>query len=175
MAASNLELIREICAFVRHHGWRLGTAESCTGGWLAKSITDLGGVSDVFAGGFITYSNEWKMRLLNVRRRTLLKYGAVSEQTAAEMAQGLVKRYDVQVGAAITGIAGPTGGTAEKPIGLVYIGTIVDDHVRTAEHRFRGSRDAVRRQAVAATLRQLHTHIAWRKENDNGRGKSSEG
>ena len=100
----------------------MAVAESCTGGLMAKRITDISGCSDVFMGGCVTYTNEVKQILLGVRSETLEKYGAVSEQTAAEMARGVRERLGADVGVSATGIAGPGGGTEETPVGTVYIG-----------------------------------------------------
>ncbi len=111
-------------AAVRHlraKGLTLATAESCTGGLVAKRITDLSGCSDVFLGGCVTYANEAKMKLLGVKEETLATFGAVSEETAREMARGVRERLGASVGTATTGIAGPGGGTPEKPVGTVYV------------------------------------------------------
>jgi len=102
-------------------GLTLATAESCTGGLVAHRITNVSGSSAYFSGGFVTYSNEAKERFLGVRHETLLVHGAVSEETAREMAWGARQQMGVDVAVAVTGIAGPTGGTPEKPVGLVYI------------------------------------------------------
>ncbi len=99
----------------------MATAESCTGGWLAKRITDISGSSQVFETGCVTYANKTKEKLIGVSHETLEKYGAVSEQTAAEMAEGVRRLADSSIGVGITGIAGPGGGTEEKPVGLIYI------------------------------------------------------
>lgn len=108
--------------FLHEKDLTLSCAESCTGGLIAKRITDIAGCSDVFAGGCVTYSNEAKMRLLGVRAETLAEYGAVSEQTAKEMARGVRERLGTDIGVSATGIAGPGGGTTEKPVGTVYVG-----------------------------------------------------
>ncbi|MBQ9783069.1 MAG: competence/damage-inducible protein A [Clostridia bacterium] len=111
-----------VVEFLHAKGLTLSCAESCTGGLIAKRITDIPGCSDVFAGGCVTYSNEVKMRLLGVREETLAAYGAVSEQTAKEMARGVRERLGTDIGVSATGIAGPGGGTPEKPVGTVYVG-----------------------------------------------------
>ena len=115
-------LERAVVDFLHERGLTLACAESCTGGLIAKRITDISGCSDVFAGGCVTYSNEAKMRLLGVREETLAAYGAVSEQTAREMARGVRERLGTDIGVSATGIAGPGGGTPEKPVGTVYVG-----------------------------------------------------
>lgn len=144
---------------LRQRSWTLATAESCTGGAIAHEITDVPGCSDYFAGGFVTYSNSWKEQCLGVPRATLEAHGAVSEQTAAAMLEGLHERTGVESGIAVTGIAGPGGGTADKPVGLVYIGTRVPGRNRVTRHVFPGNRDAVRRRTVIVALNQLREHI----------------
>ena len=108
--------------FLRERGLTMAVAESCTGGLIAKRITDISGCSDVFMGGCVTYTNEVKQRLLGVSAETLEKHGAVSEETAAEMARGVRERLGADVGVSATGVAGPTGGSEETPVGTVFIG-----------------------------------------------------
>ena len=115
-------LEQAVVNFLHDRGMTLSCAESCTGGLIAKRITDIPGCSDVFAGGCVTYSNEAKVRLLGVKEETLRAYGAVSEQTAREMARGVRERLGTDIGVSATGIAGPGGGTPEKPVGTVYVG-----------------------------------------------------
>ena len=140
---------------LRERRWSLATAESCTGGALGALLTDRPGASDFFRGALVTYANEWKTALLSVRPETLAQHGAVSAATAAEMLDGLLSRPDVDAAIAITGIAGPDGGSAEKPVGLVFIGTGVREHRRVQRHLFPGSRETVRQRAAAAALNQL--------------------
>ena len=155
MVTSNSDLVADICAHLRRRSWILGTAESCSGGWLAKTITDNPGVSDVFAGGIITYSNALKTALLGISSDDLKRYGAVSRQTVEAMATGLNERLGTQVSVAISGLAGPSGGTAVKPVGLVYISTAIQGEVKSAENQFDGDRDRVRRESVRAALTLL--------------------
>ena len=108
--------------FLRERGLTMAVAESCTGGLIAKRITDISGCSDVFMGGCVTYTNEVKQKLLGVRAETLERFGAVSEETAAEMARGVRERLGADVGVSATGVAGPTGGSDETPVGTVFIG-----------------------------------------------------
>lgn len=131
----------------------LSTAESCTGGWIAKTLTDLPGSSAWFDAGVVTYSYAAKESLLGVRRETLERSGAVSEETALEMASGALERLHAGVAVAVTGIAGPSGGTPDKPIGTVWIGWQRRGGAAHAKlFHFAGDREAVRRQTVAAAL-----------------------
>jgi len=140
-------------AGLRAKGMMLATAESCTGGWVAQAVTAIGGSSEWFERGFITYSDAAKREMLGVSARTLAAHGAVSEQTAREMAAGALAHSRAQVAVAITGIAGPTGGTPEKPLGMVCFAWAAQDGVLNAETRhFTGDRESVRRQSVIAAL-----------------------
>lgn len=136
-------------------GYTITTAESCTGGLLAGRLMNVPGVSKVYKEGYITYSNEAKEKLLCVSRHTLETYGAVSTQTAQEMACGAAKAAGAQVALATTGIAGPDGGTPQKPVGLVYIGCFVNGDVVVEGHRFAGDRSQVRDMSVEAALQLL--------------------
>src|SRR5260221_13761025 len=135
---------------------KLASAESCTGGWIAQAVTSVSGSSGWFDRGFVTYSNEAKKELLGVRERTLSRHGAVSRETAEEMAAGALARSRAQVSIAVTGVAGPTGGTKAKPVGPGYF---AGSRKRGAMHRdtrhFPGGRDSVRRQSVAFALKGL--------------------
>ncbi len=138
---------------------RVVTAESCTAGWIAKALTDTPGSSEWLDSGYITYSNEAKRRMLGVSARTLERFGAVSEQTVREMARGSLRASRVEVSIAVSGIAGPEGGTRAKPVGTVWF-CVARRHgrsiaVQTARARFTGGRDAVRRKSVARALRLL--------------------
>lgn len=133
----------------------VATAESCTGGLIASSIVDIAGASDCFNEGYITYSNEAKMRNLSVKESTLMQYGAVSTQTAKEMAMGVRKKAHADFGIASTGIAGPGGGSPEKPVGLVYIACAYDDKCQVRQLNFLGDRSQVRHQAANEALQLL--------------------
>ncbi len=135
------------------------TAESCTGGMLAARLVNVPGVSDVFREGFITYANKAKRKILDVSKGTLKKYGAVSEQTAKEMATGGVFATDADVCIAITGLAGHDGGTEEKPVGLVYIACYLKDRVRVEKYQFKGDRNKIREQSVVKALDLLRRSI----------------
>jgi len=132
---------------------QLTTAESCTGGWVAKCCTDLAGSSAWFDRGFIPYTNKAKQDLLSVSSTTLEKYGAVSIQTAIEMAEGALKNSQASISVAITGIAGPTGGTKTKPVGTVcFAFSIKNNPTISAQYLFNGDREMIRRQAVTTAL-----------------------
>jgi nicotinamide-nucleotide amidase len=138
---------------------RLVTAESCTGGWIAKACTDLPGSSRWFLGGAVTYSDELKVKLLGVRRETLVACGAVSEAVVREMAEGALERLGGEEAVAVSGVAGPDGGTREKPVGTVWFGWArrgpAGVEIRAELDRFPGDRDAVRRAAVLRALSGL--------------------
>jgi nicotinamide-nucleotide amidase len=137
-------------------GESLATAESCTGGWVAKVCTDLVGSSGWFERGLVTYSNASKQELLGVSAETLNQHGAVSEQTVQEMALGILRHSHAQWGLAISGIAGPGGGSASKPVGTVCIAWAgPGDWLVKRSYRFDGDRDEVRRQAVETALNVL--------------------
>ena len=137
----------------------ISTAESCTGGLLAGRLINVPGVSDVYKEGFITYTNKAKRKTLGVNKSTLKKYGAVSEQTAKEMAVGAALAADTDISISVTGIAGPDGGTNEKPVGLVYVGVCIKDIVHVEEFRFSGDRANVREQTVISALGLLRKGI----------------
>lgn len=150
------DLATQVLAAARQKKMMITTAESCTGGLIAASLTDIPGSSDVIDRGFITYSYESKTDLLGVDPDTLAEAGAVSEEIAAEMADGLLDVSPVDITVAVTGIAGPGGGTPDKPVGLVYIGIATRDGVvRTVKNNFKGDRNAVRLQTVEKALREL--------------------
>ena len=134
-------------------------AESCTGGLLAARLVNVPGISDVFKTSVVTYSNKAKKRLLGVKKSTLQKHGAVSQETAEEMAKGAAAQLKADVAVAVTGIAGPDGGTEEKPVGLVYIGCHVKGKTTVKKYQFSGNRNRVREAAVSAALALLRSCI----------------
>lgn len=140
-------------------GISVAVAESCTGGLLGKMITDISGSSRYFWGGVITYSNQAKQEMLGVRSETLNKYGAVSRETALEMARGVKSIADTDIGISITGIAGPDGGSREKPVGLVYIAVVGDNLEQVREMHFVGSRDGIRTLSAKSALDLLRLQI----------------
>ena len=138
----------ELVEILTKKQYKITTAESCTGGLVAATIVNVSGASEVFQAGFVTYANEAKEKELGVKSETLQTYGAVSEKTAKEIAIGCAAHAKAQVGISTTGIAGPGGGTAEKPVGLVYIGCAVRSNVYVEKNVFSGDRQQVRRQAA---------------------------
>ncbi|HWK47325.1 MAG TPA: nicotinamide-nucleotide amidohydrolase family protein [Stellaceae bacterium] len=157
MSDGTSRLAIEVLAAYRARGWRIGTAESCTGGLVGGALTAIAGSSDVVEGGFITYSNAAKTALLGVPQDLLDSVGAVSAEVAAAMAQGVLRGIPgTDLAVSITGIAGPGGGTATKPVGLVYIGIARRDGPGTTErHVFPGDREAVRAASVRRALALL--------------------
>jgi len=136
--------------------WRIVTAESCTGGWVAQVLTSVPGASACFERGFVTYSNKSKIELLGVAAETITKYGTVSEQTVSEMAQGALQHSNAQISLAVTGLAGPTGGSEAKPIGTVWFSLVGKDLKLQAQSKhFTGDREEIRKQAVHFILQWL--------------------
>ena len=134
-------------------GLTISCAESCTGGLISATLVGVPGISELFKAGLVTYSNKAKRKLLGVKKATLQKYGAVSGQTAQEMVKGLLLETKTDVGIAATGIAGPDGGTKEKPVGLVYLSCNVKGKITVKECHFKGTRDKIRRASVTEALR----------------------
>lgn len=137
----------------------ISTAESCTGGMIASKLINFPGVSEIFMEGAVTYSNEAKINRLGVKRETLEKYGAVSEETAKEMAEGIAKTSNTNIGISTTGIAGPSGGTDEKPVGLVYIGIYIDGKVTVTKLSRGGDRQMIRSRATIMALDLLRREL----------------
>jgi len=145
---------------LKARGLKLVTAESCTGGWVAEAVTAIPGSSDWFERGFVTYSNEAKREMLGVRAGTLDQAGAVSEETALEMAHGALAASRAQVAVSITGVAGPAGGTATKPVGMVCFGwALAGGSADATTKHFKGDRGEVRRQSVVFALQGLLERI----------------
>jgi nicotinamide-nucleotide amidase len=156
--AETRALAERVLAACRARGWTLATAESCTGGLVAGALTEIAGSSDVVDRGFVTYSNAAKMEMLGVPEATLDKFGAVSRQTAEAMAKGALERAGVDLTVSITGIAGPGGGSAEKPVGLVYLTAIVRNSQARVERRMLYGdvgRSEIRRRSVIDALGML--------------------
>jgi nicotinamide-nucleotide amidase len=156
-----LKLAADVGAALKQRGWKLALAESCTGGGAAHAVTDIAGSSAWFERGFVTYDNAAKLEMLGVRVKTLEQFGAVSEQTSREMAQGALSRSHAQISVAISGIAGPDGGTTEKPVGTVCFawGTAAGQLCSETCH-FDGDRAEVRRKSVEHALRGVLQAVA---------------
>jgi nicotinamide-nucleotide amidase len=148
-----VKLAAEVGAALKQRGWMLALAESCTGGMAAQAVTAIPGSSGWFERGFVTYSNDAKVEMLGVSPETLKLHGAVSEAVVLEMARGAIAHSRADIAIAISGIAGPDGGTPEKPVGTVCFAWAADKHLSSATVRFEGSRESVRRQAVEYALR----------------------
>ncbi|MBE5935680.1 MAG: CinA family protein [Lachnospiraceae bacterium] len=135
--------------------YTITTAESCTGGMISSALVDVSGASNVVNECHVTYSNEAKVRYLGVKEETLVQFGAVSEQTAYEMAKGAsgIARADVAVG--VTGLAGPGGGTEQKPVGLVYVGYCINGDVEVIKYNFSGNRTEIRKQTTKKVIEHL--------------------
>ena len=150
----NLNLLsRKAGKALKNKGKILVTAESCTGGWVAQAVTSVAGSSDWFERGFVTYSNAAKRELLGVKSKTLRARGAVSEETAREMAKGALARSRGTIALAVTGIAGPGGGSAAKPVGTVCFAWMFKKRISSETRHFSGGRESVRRKSVAHALK----------------------
>jgi nicotinamide-nucleotide amidase len=148
-------LAAQLASLLQAQGRMLATAESCTGGMISAACTDLAGSSNWFERGFVTYSNEAKTELLGVDAALVAKHGAVSEEVARAMASGAIGRSRAQVSIAVTGVAGPTGGSAAKPVGTVWFGFALPGRLVSEVRRFDGDRAAVRSAAVRHALQRL--------------------
>lgn len=153
------ELVRQLAARLTEKGWMLATAESCTGGMIAAACTDLAGSSQWFERGFVTYSNEAKTEMLGVPAELIAKHGAVSEEVVRAMAEGALRHSRAQVSIAVTGVAGPGGGSAAKPVGTVWFGWSVDGCSNSEQQQFAGGRFAVRAATLQHALVGLLTQL----------------
>ena len=156
---NNIASAEQLLSLCRDKGVTLATAESCTGGMIGATITSVPGSSDVFLGGIISYANSAKKSLLNVKENTLASHGAVSSETAEEMAKGAIQALGATVAVSVTGIAGPGGQTHEKPVGLVHFGIATKDGTATHCQNFSGSRESIRLKAVAAAIALLEETV----------------
>ncbi len=152
-------LEQHVVGLLKRKKMTVATAESCTGGLVASTLINVPGASEVFNEGYITYSNESKQKILGVKKKTLKKDGAVSAACAEEMAKGAAKAADAQAAISVTGIAGPDGGTEEKPVGLVYIGCYIDGEVWVESYHMNGNRQKVREISVKKALDILRRHL----------------
>ena len=152
-------LITRVSEVLKHQGLTIATAESCTGGLLAHYLTSISGSSSYFDSGIVSYSNQAKQDYLDVKDETLQKYGAVSEHIAQEMASGIRAKAKVDIGVSTTGIAGPTGGTLEKPVGLVFISILTPDREKTKKFIFLGNRLEIKESTCNAALKMIIENI----------------
>ena len=155
MSTATEALVQELAAELLARGWMLATAESCTGGLIAGACTDLAGSSAWLERGFVTYSNAAKTQMLGVDAALIAQHGAVSEPVARAMAQGALQHAQAQVALAVTGVAGPGGGSADKPVGTVWFGWAVDGRLVSEVQHFAGDRAAVRQATVRHSLQRL--------------------
>jgi nicotinamide-nucleotide amidase len=161
-------LAQKLARALQVRGWRVATAESCTGGWIAKALTDVPGSSQWFDGGIVSYSNAAKAAVLGVPNDVLAAHGAVSEATVRAMADGARQRFDVPLAVAVSGVAGPGGGSPDKPVGTVWFAWAGPSGVSTARRQFLGGRESVRRQSVALALERL-VDLVWQDERTSTR------
>ena len=155
-----MDILQVISQILHDKQLTLVTAESCTGGWVAKKITDLAGSSSIFDRGFVTYSNQAKHEMLGVSNNTLETYGAVSEEVVIEMVQGALRNSHADIALSISGVAGPGGGTEEKPVGLVCFGWMIKNEEAIAHSmHFYGDRNSVREQSVEYSLNGIKKQI----------------
>ncbi|MGQ9661955.1 MAG: CinA family protein [Kiritimatiellia bacterium] len=152
-------LVRQIAAWLRLQGSTLAVAESCTGGRLADRITSLAGSSIFFRGGIVAYADEVKVALLGVKRQSLACFGAVSGAVAVEMARGVRQALAADYGVGVTGVAGPGGGTAKKPVGTVFVAVIGPGTVKKQRFLFKGTRSSIKRQSCIAALEMLRASV----------------
>lgn len=150
------QIEEKVVAKLKEKGLQVTCAESCTGGMIASTLVNVAGVSDVFRESYVTYANDSKHRLLGVEEKTLESYGAVSPQVAEQMARGAARAASADAAVAVTGVAGPDGGTKEKPVGLVYIGCCVNGKIAVTENHFQGNRLEIRKQTTQAALTLLY-------------------
>ncbi len=159
-----MDIYIKLVSALKEQKLTIATAESCTGGLIAKLITDVAGSSQVFVGGVVCYSNEMKMKWLGVKQGTLEQHGAVSRATVVELLDGILKTTGADCAIAVSGIAGPTGGTPEKPVGTVYIGVALGNQIIVEHFQFKGSRSEIRddaaRHAAIMMLNLLSSQIA---------------
>ncbi len=155
----NMNLAEEIGKLLSARGLTIATAESCTGGLISHNITNIPGSSSYFERGVIVYSNTAKMELLKVNRSTIDQKGAVSPETAVEMAEGVKYMAGTDIGLAVTGIAGPSGGTPDKPVGLVYIAIATEDGTKVQDFQFDGKRIDIKNQTAEAALGMVKDYL----------------
>lgn len=168
MIMTNDPLEKQIGALLREKGWYLATAESCTGGLIGDRLTNIPGSSDYYRGGVVAYANTVKTDLLGVSPATLETHGAVSRETVFEMSEGVRRVLKTEVGLSVSGIAGPSGGTPEKPVGTIWIGLSTPAGTRTKKIQARGNRLENKQAGAAAALTLLHEHLTAPRKVEKG-------
>jgi PncC family amidohydrolase len=151
----------QLVNYLKSEKLTIATAESCTGGLIAKLITDVAGSSEVFLGCIVSYSNEMKSKWLGVKEKTLINFGAVSEETVSEMLDGIIMETGAHIGVAVSGIAGPGGGTTDKPVGTVYIGVLFPKKKVVEKCFFQGTREEVRVQSANKIVEMIQEIINY--------------
>ncbi|MFA5033823.1 MAG: CinA family protein [bacterium] len=157
-----MNLSKELARILKEKKLTISVVESCSGGLIQKIITDTAGSSEYFLGGVVAYSNELKEKLIGVKHSTLLKYGAVSKETSVELANGITKITGSDIGISTTGIAGPGGGTKDKPVGLVYIGICIGKKTTSYKYLFKGNREKIRKQTAEEGLKKVIEMLNFR-------------
>lgn len=152
-------MINEVISYLIEQKITVSTAESCTAGLISATIGNFSGVSEIFSEGYVTYSNDAKEKNLGVPHDVLATHGAVSEETARAMAEGVCRVSGARIGLSATGIAGPTGGTDKKPVGLVYMGVCFDGVTSVVKRVFSGTRQEVRNQTVEAVFKEVKNRL----------------
>jgi len=155
MVQDSMQLVTRLAALLCEKGLKICTAESCTGGLIAKSMTDLAGSSDWFECGFVTYSDSSKTGMIQVPASVIKEYGAVSEAVATAMANGALRNSEAQIAVAVTGVAGPGGGSADKPVGTVWIAVASENQVVVKKHFFDGERKAIRAATMLSAIEMV--------------------
>ena len=159
MRVEKKEILEKISLILKDKKLTVASAESCSGGLIAHTLTNISGSSEYFDRGIVSYSNKAKVELLDIPKENIEKYGAVSEQVANAMAEEIRKKAGVDIGISTTGIAGPTGGTKEKPVGLVYIGLSTKDKTNVEKHQFLGTRLKNKTKTCNAALEMLYNYL----------------
>ena len=149
------EILNKVSALLKKHNYKIAVAESCTGGLISNNLTDISGSSEYFDRGIVSYSNSSKIELLSVSEELIIKHGAVSSEVAEAMADGVRHKSNVDIGLSTTGIAGPTGGTSGKPVGLVFIAVSTKKNTMVKKFNFNGKRLDIKKQACEASLKML--------------------
>ena len=165
---------RQLVDYLKENKFTIATAESCTGGLIAKLITDVAGSSEVFIGGIVSYSNEMKKKWLAVKETTLFKFGAVSKQTVVEMLEGIHHETGATFCIAVSGIAGPGGGTREKPVGTVFIGVRNDSQTVVEEFHFAGSRENIRNSSAQKIIEMIQNLAFIKSSFSRKNGKTDQ-